>query len=473
LGHFQSLVSAVLAAPDMRLSDLEYLSGAERNQLLNEFNATSGTYPKDKTIVDLFEAQVVLTPDAIALSFEKEKLTYTELNERANQLAHYLNSQGVSTDKLVGVFIERSLEMIIAILGVWKTGGAYVPIDPGYPVERIDYLLEDSGVSIIVTSKRCKQNLPADLQQTVISLDEETQLTNQPVIALENIISSHGLCYVIYTSGSTGRPKGVLVEHRGMLNHLFAKINELQIDNYTRLAYTASYTFDISVWQMFCALLCGGCTIVYPDHLILQPAAMIEQIEADKVTILELVPSYLVAVLQEEIAAKLKNLRYLLLTGETVSQVLLAQWFSHPDYGKIPVVNAYGPTEASDDITHHFMYSTPVSSNVPLGKPIQHTNIYILDAYKQLCPLGIPGEICVSGVGVSRGYMKREELTKEKFVTDPFHADQRMYKTGDIGRWLKDGNIEYLGRIDDQVKIRGYRIELGEIEYVLNHHPQI
>ncbi|MGY0035021.1 amino acid adenylation domain-containing protein [Pedobacter sp. NJ-S-72] len=258
-----------------------------------------------------------------------------------------------------------------------------------------------------------------------------------------------------------------------MLNHLYAKINELKLDQDAVVAFTASYTFDISVWQIFCALLTGGRTVIYSSSLILEPSRLIAQVEADEVNILELVPSYLAAVLQEKPKENLHKLRYLLVTGEVVSQALLAQWFAHPDYGRIPVVNAYGPTEASDDITHHFMYTAPEGVNVPLGRPVQHLRLYVLNTIGQLCPLGAPGEICVSGVGVSRGYLNREELTREKFIADPFHEGERMYKTGDLGRWLPDGTIEYLGRIDDQVKIRGYRIELGEIEHVLDQHPDV
>ncbi|MGY0035045.1 non-ribosomal peptide synthetase [Pedobacter sp. NJ-S-72] len=354
-----------------------------------------------------------------------------------------------------------------------KRGGAYVPIDPSYPAERIDYLLNDSGVSLIISDQQSRGVLPAQLQATVILLGQSGFLAGQRVTSPENRIAAHDLSYMIYTSGSTGKPKGVLVEHRGMLNHLYSKVNELQLDQNSVIAYTASYTFDISVWQMFCALLNGGCTVIYPTALILEPARLIAQAEADQVNILELVPSYLAAVLQEKTAVRLQKLRYLLVTGEAVSQSVLAQWFAHPDYGRIPVVNAYGPTEASDDITHHFMYSAPESSNIPLGKTIQNLHIYILDAYGQICPMGVPGEICVSGIGVSRGYLNRAELTREKFVADAFRPGNQLYKTGDLGRTLPEGTIEYLGRIDDQVKIRGYRIELGEIEHVLNQHPDV
>ncbi|MBB6498472.1 non-ribosomal peptide synthetase [Pedobacter cryoconitis] len=473
VGHYEQLLRSVIAQPTQKISALAMIPPVETSLLETLFSGPVVDYPKEKTVMMLFEEWAIQTPDAVALQYEEEKITYQELNERANQLAHYLRGKDIHSDCLVGICIGRSTDMIAGILGIWKAGGAYVPIDPGYPEERIGYLLADSGVNVIVSNKRSRQSLPVEKQALIISLDEDDLLSQQPVTSPEHLTAVDNLSYVIYTSGSTGKPKGVLVEHRGMLNHLYAKVNELQMDNHTILAYTASYTFDISVWQMFCALLCGGRTVIYSDYLILQPAALMEQVEADRVSILELVPSYLAAVLQENTTATLKCLRYLLVTGEAVSQALLAQWFSHPDYRNIPVVNAYGPTEASDDITHHFMYSTPAGSNVPLGKTIQNLHIYILDTYGHICPVGVPGEICVAGVGVSRGYLNREELTREKFVQDPFHSGQRMYKTGDLGKWLPDGNIEYQGRIDDQVKIRGYRIELGEIEHVLNQHPLV
>ncbi|MBB5635251.1 amino acid adenylation domain-containing protein [Pedobacter cryoconitis] len=472
-GHYEQLLRAIVVKPSVQISKLPMLTTTESDELLAQLSGEEAAYPKESNVIALFDQWALKTPDAIATLFAEQSYTYRELHEKANQLAHMLMSKGVKKEVLVGLCIGRTLDMITGILGIWKAGGAYVPIDPLYPAERIDYLLNDSGVNLVVSDQQSSQALPAAIQEKVILLDKIEFLAGQPVTSPQNGITSPQLSYVIYTSGSTGKPKGVLVEHGGMLNHLYSKINALNLDQDAVIAYTASYTFDISVWQMFCALLTGGCTVVYPAALILEPAALITQAEADQINILELVPSYLGAVLQESPAASLKKLRYLLVTGEAVSQSVLAQWFAHPEYGRIPVVNAYGPTEASDDITHHFMYSTPESSNVPLGKTIQNLHIYILDTQGQLCPLGVAGEICVSGIGVSRGYLNREELTREKFIADPFRTGNKLYKTGDLGRSLKGGIIEYLGRIDDQVKIRGYRIELGEIEYVLNQHNSI
>jgi len=415
-------------------------------------------------------------PGATALLFEGKSMTYQQLDDRSNQLAHYLQNLGVKADTLVPVCIERSLEMIVAILGIMKAGGAYVPVDVEYPAERIGYILDDINAKVVVSSSRIKPGITAARDIRVIALDDTTDLIHrQPVLPPAILPAPQDLAYVIYTSGSTGKPKGVLIEHCGMLNHLYGKINDLGIDHKSVIAYTASYTFDISVWQMFAALICGGTTIIYNDELIFNPDKLIKSVDQEQVTILELVPSYLAAVLQEEMYIPLKHLKFLLVTGETVSQQLLARWFSHPCYKAIPVVNAYGPTEASDDICHYFMYETPVQTNIPLGSPVQNLHIYITDESMHLCPVGVPGEICVSGVGVGRGYLNRPALTAEKFITDPFAAGKeiRMYRTGDLGRWLPDGNIEYLGRIDDQVKVRGYRIELGEIEHALQQHESI
>ncbi|SFE91411.1 non-ribosomal peptide synthase domain TIGR01720/amino acid adenylation domain-containing protein [Chitinophaga sp. CF118] len=467
--HFKQLLWSVVNDATQDINTLLMLPQEEENMLQQIGQGVLVDYPQTETFVSLFEAQAAQTPDATALVYEGKVLTYRELNEQANQLANYLITLGVKTDTLVAVCIERSLEMIIGIIGIMKAGAAYVPIDITYPAHRISYILEDANADVIISSKSTREVIPGTSVARIVVLDEIAQY---PITSPAIVLAPQDLAYVIYTSGSTGTPKGVLIEHRGMLNHLFAKINELKLDATSIIAYTASYTFDISVWQMFAALLCGGRTIVYQEELILQPASFIKQVVADKVSILELVPSYLRALLQEEVEVIPEHLQYLLVTGEAVNQPLLEQWFSHKHYGGIPVVNAYGPTEASDDITHHFMHETPNGNSVPLGKPIQHMHISIWDKRGQLCAWGIPGEICVSGIGVARGYLNRPELTSEKFVTDPA-TGVRMYRTGDLGRWLPDGTVEYLGRMDDQVKIRGYRIELGEIEKVLQQHEQV
>ncbi|HVI44818.1 MAG TPA: non-ribosomal peptide synthase/polyketide synthase [Chitinophaga sp.] len=464
--NFEQLLWSVVNNPSQAVDTLRIVTPATVQQLLEEFNNTALPYPADKTLVALFEEQAAQQPGAAALKCGDQVIPYKELAERSDALALALRAKGVQEDTLVPLCTGRTVDMVIGILGIMKAGGAYVPLDPAYPGERIQYILQDCNAAIAVADEANRNRLSAYIEVIAPS--------GHPAAGTAAAFTPapHHLSYVIYTSGSTGKPKGVMVEHSGMLNHLYAKINDLELDHGTVIAFTASYTFDISVWQLFAALLCGGTTVIYSDELILQPAALIDQVEADRVTILELVPSYLAALLQEETPASLPALRYLLVTGEAVTQQVLRLWFSHPRFGTIPVVNAYGPTEASDDICHYFMYNAPDCTNIPLGKPVQNLRIYVFDSSLQLCPLGVPGEICVSGIGVARGYLNRPELTAEKFISDPY-STERMYRTGDLGRWLPDGNLEYLGRIDEQVKIRGYRIELGEIESVLQQHEAI
>ncbi|MCW3467113.1 non-ribosomal peptide synthase/polyketide synthase [Chitinophaga nivalis] len=470
-GHYEQLLQAIVANPQQQINQLSILAQEEATTLLQQFSGPVVPYPADKTFVQLFEEQAQLTPDAIALAFNETTLTYGALLAKANQLAHHLIQAGVKTDTLVPICIERSLEMIIGVVGIIKAGGAYVPIDPKFPAERIGYILEDSNATILVSSEASRGVIPAGT--AIISMDGDQEILAQYPITNPVITTTpQQLAYVIYTSGSTGKPKGVLVEHAGLLNHLLAMITEFEMNAATSLAFTAPYTFDISVWQMINTLLCGGCTVIYPESLILRPDAMIRDVEARGITLLQLVPSYLTAVLQDDGGVQLSALQYLLVTGEAVSRQLLEQWFAHPAFGRIPVVNAYGPTEASDDVSFYFMREAPVSANVPVGKAVQNLHLYVLDAGHGLCPYGVPGEIAVGGIGVARGYLNRDALTAEKFIADPYHGG-RMYKTGDVGRWLPDGNIEYLGRIDDQVKIRGYRIELGEIENAMHLHETV
>ncbi|HVI44817.1 MAG TPA: amino acid adenylation domain-containing protein [Chitinophaga sp.] len=464
--HFHQLLESIVGNPAQLISRLKMVTPAEEEELLYLFNNKSVAWPQQETLVSLLTTQAAATPDAIAVKAGSIQLTYGELDAYAGRLAQLLRNNGITTGSMVPICMERSPFMVIAMLGVMKAGAAYVPVDPEYPQERMLFMLDDCAATIAVGTHYGSTKLAAAKNIQVINLEElpESITADNPLLSPD---PAH-LAYIIYTSGSTGKPKGVMVEHAGMLNHLYAKINDLQLDQHSVIAFTAAYTFDISVWQVFAALLCGGTTVIYDEETILNPAALTEAVDKDRITILELVPSYLAAVLQENITVAWQPLRYLLVTGEAVSWHLLSQWFAHPQFGRVPVVNAYGPTEASDDICHHIMYNLPAYTNIPLGAPVQNLHIYIINKEGQLCPVNVPGEICVSGVGVSRGYLNRPDLTARQFVTDPFvPARGRMYKTGDLGRWLPDGTVEYLGRIDEQVKIRGYRIELGEIESVM------
>ena len=461
-GHLQQLIAAVIRSADEPLTSLDYLSEAERVQLLETFNSTERTYPEQETFVSLFEAQVLKNGARTAVVFEDQKLSYKEFNDAGNRLCFYLQqSHGVQPGDLVGICLERTLEFIISVLGILKAGGAYVPVDPQYPQERIDYIKRDSN---------CKVMIDRDFLKAYAEFDGPAVLSN-PVLQA----GPDDLAYVIYTSGSTGQPKGVMIEHRGMLNHMYAMVDEMGLDQESRIAQNASITFDISVWQLLNALILGGTTVVYRHETVLDVPLFIGRVAADRIRILQVVPSYLKAMLDtmdEAEAYDLSALKYLLVTGETIGQPLLQRWFERfPDK---KVVNAYGPAEASDDVTLYVMDKAPEGANVPVGKPIRNMKIYILDKSGKLCPVGIIGEIYVSGIGVGRAYLHQPEKSAQSFGVDPFQPGNiRMYRTGDLGRWLDDGNIEFAGRKDDQVKVRGYRIELGEIESVLQAHPDV
>jgi amino acid adenylation domain-containing protein len=468
-GHLYRLMECATLQPETPIGTLQFLDEEEKHLLLNVFNDNAVQYPSSVTAIDLFKEQVSRTPLAIAARFNNDTITYEQLNKRSARLAGRLRSLNVGAGTLVPMCMERSPDMITGILAVMRAGAAYVPVDMGYPTERIKYLLTDCNAGIVICSAGHRTALAAIPGIQLIVLDEEwTYIDTLAVEEPAETVTPNNLAYVIYTSGSTGNPKGVMVEHAGMLNHLLAKINDLTIDETSVIAYTAAFTFDISVWQMLAALLKGGQTVVYPNELIYQPAELMHSVDESGVTILELVPSYLTVALDTLKKLTLDKLKWLLVTGEAVNRKLLEKWFGNGALAHIPVMNAYGPTEASDDICHHAIYQTPEAHQILIGKPIQNTRIYILDAAAQLCPIGVAGEICVTGICVSRGYLNQPDLTAQAFVADPFgYGKYKMYRTGDRGRWLPDGNIEYLGRIDEQIKIRGYRIELGEVTHAI------
>ncbi|WP_262487635.1 non-ribosomal peptide synthetase [Flavobacterium tructae] len=466
--HYQELLQSITENITEPISNLSMLSQAEEHQLLNVFNNTAVAYPLDKTTVDLFEEQVKQTPNAVAVVYGDEELTYKELDQRSNQLGHYLREQGVKPDDLVGICLERGFEMLIGILGILKSGGAYVPIKPDYPTTRISYIVKDIGCSLLLTdsfTKNILNSLALDVT-TIVLGGSAAVYNNYSVDSLDLSYSSNSLSYVIYTSGSTGVPKGAMIDHCGLLNHLLVMVDELEMDNNSVVAFTAPFTFDISVWQLLSGLLCGGRIAIYSERMILDISDFQDALEIYQVTHLQLVPSYLLSLLETGSRKGLEDLHYFLITGEAATTSLLQLWFSV--YPSIPVVNAYGPAEASDDVSLHIMKEAPKSTIVPVGKPVANMSLYVVDIFENLCPIGIIGELWVSGVGVGRGYLNQPELTSEKFISNPFKEGERIYKTGDLVRWLPDGNIEFIGRKDDQVKIRGYRIELGEIENILS-----
>jgi amino acid adenylation domain-containing protein len=476
LEHFQNLLRAIIVNPQESVSLLPLLSKQEQKQLLVDWNQTQADYPKDTCIHQLFEAQVERTPDAIAVVFEEQSLTYTELNHRANQLAYYLRTLGVGAEVLVGISLERSLEMIIGLLAILKAGGAYLPLAPDYPIERLQFMLEDSQVSFLITQRSLLAVLPPS-QANVICLDEiEEQVSQYPQDNLQNGLTIASLANVIYTSGSTGKPKGVMVEHKGLVNLALAQIQRFGVNHKSRVLQFASFSFDACISEILMTFGSGATLCLAPKDDLLPGQPLIEQLVKNGITHVTLPPSAL-AVLPKEL---LPNLQTLIVAGEACPLDLVKQWSVGRNF-----FNAYGPTETSVCASIGQCYQDDLK--VTIGKAIANAQIYILDSYLQPLPIGVVGELHIGGVGLARGYLNRPELTAEKFIANPFASldppltpldkggeqPSKLYKTGDLARYLPDGDIEYLGRIDNQVKIRGFRIELGEIEAVLLSHPQV
>jgi natural product biosynthesis luciferase-like monooxygenase protein/amino acid adenylation domain-containing protein len=479
LGHFQTLLESVINDPQQNLRQLSLLSPAQRQQLLVDWNNTKTDYPQDQCIHQLFEAQVERTPDAIAVVFEDQALTYAELNQRANQLAHYLQSLGVGPEVLVGIAVERSLEMIVGLLGILKAGGAYVPIDPDYPPERLQFMLEDSQVSLLLTQEHL---LPSFSQSSetatakIICLDSDDQTIAQTKnVNPENSVTTNNLAYVIYTSGSTGKPKGVMSTHLGISNKLLWVQEAYHLTAEDCILQKTPFSFDVSVWELFWPLLNGARLVFAKPNGHKDASYLVKLIQEQQVTTLHFVPSMLQVFLAEKSVENCTSIKRVICSGEALSLELQERFFARL---ACELHNLYGPTETAIHVTFWQCQSDSNLKTVPIGRPIANTQIYILDAYLQPVPIGMIGELHIGGVGLARGYLNRPELTAEKFIANPFAPSPTsptglLYKTGDLARYLPDGNIEYLGRIDNQVKIRGFRIELGEIEAVLLSHPQV
>ena len=451
--HFEQLVTAVLSAPDQLLTTLPYLQEREKNELLNVFNDTEADYPKGATILDLFEEQVKQHPNEIAVVFNDVQLSFRELNQQANQLGDYLKKQyDIQPEDCVAVMLDRSVALIVTLLGILKAGGAYVPIDPEFPEERVDFILQDCGSKVLVDADEWKAF--STVQQEYSNRNKKSKLTPQ------------SLMYVIYTSGSTGQPKGCMLEHRGVMNRIDWMWRHYGFKHTDIILQKTTYTFDVSVWELFMPLAWGCKMVLAQKEDIYDPGRILTLIAQQEITCLHFVPGMLnvfVSALEQENASadKLASLRSVITSGEALTPALVNRWFS---ICSIPVYNLYGPTEASIDVTHFDIYKD--TDRVLIGKPIANTRMYIL-RNDQLVPAGVTGEICIAGDGLARGYLNRPELTDKAFTAHPFSPGERIYRTGDLGRWLPDGSIEFIGRKDHQVKIRGYRIELQEVELAL------
>lgn len=475
--HFIVLLQNMVEQPNAPLGALSLLSDAERYRLLHTFNNTEKYYPQHQTLTSIFEQQVVKTPEQIAVGFAEKSFSYCQLNAKANQLAHQLIAAGVSKNQIVAVMLERSLEMPVAILAIGKAGAAYLPIAPNLPPERIEYMLADSNAPVLITTTK-DSTQATGFAGKILFLDDALQLTGPDTNPTAQC-GPDDLAYIIYTSGSTGRPKGAMVEHRAVVNRIYWMQDKYPLTTSDVILQKTPYTFDVSVWELFWWSFAGASVYFIAPEAEKDPQQIFSCIDKQRISIMHFVPSMLTASLEFLAAHQnnnwtLNSLRYVFASGEALNphQVEEFNHLIHPHSGA-QLINLYGPTEAAIDVTY---FDCPVNGKVkrvPIGKPIDNIRLHILDNQQQLVPLGIAGELYISGTGVGRGYINKPELTAEKFLADPFFPGQRMYRTGDLCRWLEDGNIEYLGRLDHQVKIRGFRIELGEIENALLMHTAV
>ncbi|MEH2000300.1 MAG: amino acid adenylation domain-containing protein [Nostoc sp.] len=479
--QYQNLLKGIVTNPEQRVSQLPLLTQTQQ-ELLVEWNQTHREYPTKECIHDLFAAQVELTPDAVAIQQEGQQLTYRELSDRANQLAHYLQSLGVKPETLVGICVERSLEMIIGLLGILKAGGAYIPLDPAYPQERLVDILEDTQLSILLTQEGFQDKLP-DYGGKTICLDRDwleiaQHSTANPITNLQ----PHNLAYIIYTSGSTGKPKGVMIEQRSLMNFVNTVMHEYGINASDNILQFASICFDTSIEEILPCLSVGATLVLRTEQMLHSSDEFWRCCQEWQLTVLDLPTAYwhqLVAELTCEDSRIPESLRMVIIGGEEAQLEKVKRWHSSITHLPNPpkLLNSYGPTEATIITTLNPL--TPVATSVAIGRPISNAQVYILDQYLQPVPIGVPGELHIGGAGLARGYWQRPELTALKFIDNPFYNQKskiqnpKLYKTGDIARFRADGNLEYLGRVDNQVKIRGFRIELGEIETALRQHPQV
>ncbi|HVI73054.1 MAG TPA: amino acid adenylation domain-containing protein, partial [Pyrinomonadaceae bacterium] len=481
--YYERCLKTLVADPEQKHQSVSLLSETEQRLLLDEWNRTEAEYPHETSLARLFDEQVERTPQAVAVNEKGRQLTYVELNTRANRLARLLREQGIRNESIVPLLMDRRIDLLASILAVFKAGGAYLPLDPLHPPQRLRQVITRSGARVVVATREFIPKLEDALSEVAgeerprLLIVEELMEQEASSENLDQTSDPANLAYLIYTSGSTGVPKGVMVQQQGMINHLYAKIRDLNLTADDVIAQTASQCFDISVWQFLVALLVGGRVSIFDEETTHDPAQLLAQVERERITILEVVPSLLRALLDEAKRGNtnLSSLRYLVTTGEALPPDLAQQWLQLKP--EIPLVNAYGPTECSDDVTHHFIADPPSAeaARMPIGRPISNTKLYVLDRKLRLAPAGVAGELYVGGDGVGRGYWRDAEQTAQTFIPDLF-ADRegtRLYKTGDLVQYQADGTIEFLGRVDQQVKVRGFRIELGEIEKALNSLPAI
>ena len=462
--HLQTLLSRIVANPQQRLSELPLLSESEQHQLLWEWNNTKVEYPRQQCIHQLFETQAEKTPLSVAVVFESEQLTYRELNAKANQLANHLRSLGVKPEVLVGICVERSLEMLIGLLAILKAGGAYIPLDPNYPKERLKFILEDTQAPVLLTQASLLERIPQHKAQVICLDDDYGTIAQQSQKNLPSELTTDNLAYTIYTSGSTGKPKGVQITHSALSNFLYSMRQTPGLTSSDTLLAVTTYSFDIAALELFLPIIVGARLVVASREIASDGTQLSAKLVNSKTTVMQATP----ATWQLLLAAGWDGNHQLkiLCGGEALPAKLASQLLQRCDC----LWNMYGPTEAT--IWSAASEIKTDSKIIPISNPIANTQLYILDQYSQLVPVGVAGELCIAGEGLARGYFNRPDLSAEKFIPNPFSKEAtRLYKTGDLARYLPSGDIEYIGRIDNQVKVRGFRIELGEIEAVISQYP--
>jgi iturin family lipopeptide synthetase A len=484
VNHFVRVIDNFLQNRTEKLRQVDLLTTAERTRLLQRFNDTEKSFPHQQSFSELFEQQAEKCPDAVAVTTAGQALTYGCLQQKANSLAQSLRAKGIGPETIVGLLAHRGVDFLTTMLATFKAGGACLALDPAAPERRLAQCLGQGEIPLVLVAGDCVSNLldaldlvTTDQPPAFLQIEELLSRNTGDQSPLSDVSSPRNLSYVIYTSGSTGAPKGAMIEQEGMMNHLFVKIYDLRLEQQSVVAQTAPQSFDIFVWQALAALLVGGSVHIVNDEQRRDPSALHTLVEREGITVLEIVPSFLRAVLDlEEITSfSWSALKLLVVTGEALPADLCRRWLAnHPN---IPIVNAYGPTECSDDVTHNRISAAPDSSPevVPVGRPVANIQIHILDDELLQVPTGMVGQVCVTGIGVGRGYLADSERTSQSFIPNPYGTKpgERLYQTADLGRQLVDGTIEFLGRIDHQVKIRGYRIEPGEIEAHLAQHPAL
>jgi amino acid adenylation domain-containing protein len=472
-GHYETLLTSIALNQHQSIAELPMLTEREITQILYEWNATRAEFPQG-CVHQLFEQQVSLRPESVAVVFEERRLTYRELNERANQVANYLRKRGVGPDVLVGVCLERSPEVLVSLLGIWKAGGAYVPLDPAYPTDRLAFMVKDSAARVLLTDSKHKQSF-ASTSNEVICLDSDwTAISQESSSNLQPTATPSNLAYVMYTSGSTGTPKGVMVLQGGLVNYLTWAIKTYSVQEGGSVPVHTSTSFDLTVTGLYPTLLVGGFVEILPEDVGGQSLVKALKKGRDR-SLVKITPAHL-ELLNQQISSEeaAGSTKVFVIGGENLVAESLVLWRKFAPATRL--INEYGPTETVVGCcTYEVGANDPVTGSVPIGRPIANTQLYVLDRYMNPVPVGVIGELYIGGAGVARGYLNRPELTRERFIADPFSTQSgaRLYKTGDLARYRKDGILEYFGRVDNQVKVRGYRIELGEIEATLASAPGV